>query len=155
MSCGSSAPISSCHAAPVRHVMWLQFGMSCGSSLTCHAAPVRHFGSQHCGSPHCGSQHCGSQHCRAASCHAAPLMGRVEMKIFILAFLRKVFISFENTNLFTKTLAKTKIFTKKNFLRKLSRKQKFLRKVKMIWLLETTAQQLCFQILLFCAILTC
>jgi hypothetical protein len=101
MSCGSSALISSCHAAPVLQslvVMRLQSGMSCGSSPACHAAPVRlsgsqlcgsqhcgtvsqHCGSQHCVSQHCGSQNCGSQNCGAASCHAAPVLGSVETEI--------------------------------------------------------------------------
>jgi hypothetical protein len=102
--------------AEPHHVMRLQCSnlqLSCGSSSACHLAPVRPSGSQHCDSKHCGSQHCGSQHCGAASCHAAPLLGRVETKIFVF-----VFISFKNTNLFAKTFAKTKIFTKKKIFTK-------------------------------------
>jgi hypothetical protein len=105
MSCGSSAPISNCHAAPARH-------------SNCQHCGRQHCGSQHCGSRHCGSQHCGSQHCGAASCHSAPLMGRVETKIFVFVFPRKVFFSFENTNLFAKTFGKTKIFTEKKIFAK-------------------------------------
>jgi hypothetical protein len=41
------------------------------------------------GSQHCSSQHCGSHHCGAASCHAAPVLGRVETKIFLLVFMQK------------------------------------------------------------------
>jgi hypothetical protein len=63
--------------------------MSCGSSAPisdCHAAPVRHSGGQHCSSQHCDT---GSHHCGAASCHAAPVLDRVEEKIFVFVFTRK------------------------------------------------------------------
>jgi hypothetical protein len=110
--------IAAVSIAEPHHVMRLQctnLQLSCGSKSACHAAPVRHSGSLHCSSQHCSSQHCGIQHCGAASCHAVPLLERVETKTFVFAFPWKVFISFENTDLFAKTFAKTKIFTKTKF----------------------------------------
>jgi hypothetical protein len=60
--------------AEPHHVMRLQ-------PAACHAAPVWHSGSQHCGT--------GSQHFGAASYHAAPVLGRIEAKIFVFVFSRK------------------------------------------------------------------
>jgi hypothetical protein len=114
--------IAAVSIAEQHHVMRLQCSnlqLSCGSISACHAAPVWHSGSQHCGCQHCGSQHCG-----AASCHVAPLLCRVEMKIFVFVFPWKVLISFENTNLF----AKTKNFMKKKIFGKTYAKAKMFAK---------------------------